>query len=453
MALTPATTDKFTKVGSPGTATTMSAPGYTSGVSSSMQVGSTTNWPTDTKVVYAVDRAQIVNGTEERIAGSYNEFEGIVSGANTISSVVRRLGTAQNYPAGSLTRVYIPVAATRENDMVEGLNQDHNGKGNHKSLTDDNNNEWLERGQTTSAVNQVKITNAITGSAPRVDAAGDDATADIYVGGKGTGVAHAENPELISNFIASGGIIAISAGLIGTFSDIIYYISGKRYKKTTVANKTYTASKDTYVDINAAGTITYSEVANVAASPALAAGNVRIGKVVTSGAAIVAIVQYGRDSLKNPQYPTSPVITPTTQKLWINTRDLGAISGSGQLDIGSTPFVWIDPADYAIPGRTTYMRLVSQINKSAGDAVMVLLRKDADNSVVIALKSDATADGAVPATAGTVLYNNSNTRVLVRTDEVPFPTSAFLAKASIWNNTSGTNAMAAPIIYLEIYWR
>ena len=299
MPLTPATTDKFTKVGSPGSATTLSAPGYTTGVSTSIQVGSTTNWQAETKQIFAIDRAQIVNGVEERIAGTYCEFEGIVTGANTISNVVKRLGTNQNYPSGSLTRVYIPVAATRENDMVDGLNQDHNGKGNHKSLTDDNSNEWLERGSVASAVNQVKVTNAITNTAPRVDAAGDDAAIDLYLGGKGGGIAHAENPELFADFVASGGIVAISSGLIGSFSNIVYYIAGKRYKKSSVANKTYTVSKDTYVDIDASGAITYSEVANGAASPALTAGNIRLAKVITNGSAITSVQQTWRDSLSN----------------------------------------------------------------------------------------------------------------------------------------------------------
>ena len=37
--------DKYQYVGNPGTATTLSAPGYTAG-GTSMTVGSTTNWPT-----------------------------------------------------------------------------------------------------------------------------------------------------------------------------------------------------------------------------------------------------------------------------------------------------------------------------------------------------------------------------------------------------------------------
>lgn len=125
-----AVTDKFTKVGNPGSATTLSSPGYTIG-DTQITVGSTTNWPTDTKVIFAIDRAQVVNGTEERIAGTYCEFEGIVNGANTIQDLTKRYGTAQNYSAGSLTRVYIPVASTRENDLIDGLDVEHNLDGTH----------------------------------------------------------------------------------------------------------------------------------------------------------------------------------------------------------------------------------------------------------------------------------------------------------------------------------
>lgn len=164
MPLTPATTDKVTKVGNPGTATTMSAPGYTTGVSTSINVGSTTNWPTDTKVIFAIDRAQVVNGVEERIAGTYNEFEGIVTGANTIANLVRRFGTAQNYVAGSLTRIYIPVAATRENDLVEGFGLQHKLNGEHGDITatslDVNGNSTFDGNVTINGIVTVNGTEA-----------------------------------------------------------------------------------------------------------------------------------------------------------------------------------------------------------------------------------------------------------------------------------------------------
>lgn len=125
-----ATTDKFTKVGTPGTATTLASPGYTQG-DTSITVGSTTNWPTDYKVYFAIDRAQVTNGVEERITGTYCEFSGIVTGATTIGSLTKEYGTAQDYAAGSLTRVYIPVSSGRENALVDGLVVEHNPDGTH----------------------------------------------------------------------------------------------------------------------------------------------------------------------------------------------------------------------------------------------------------------------------------------------------------------------------------
>lgn len=132
---------------------------------------------------------------------------------------------------------------------------------------------------------------------------------------KVTSLDHFRKPSELSpyGFIASGGVIAISAGLIGTFSNIVYYIAGLRYAKTGVANKTYTASKDTYVDIDAAGTVTYTEVANGAAAPALAANSLRLAKVITSGVAITSIVQNTSDSLGNIIYPVGAVSARSIQ--------------------------------------------------------------------------------------------------------------------------------------------
>lgn len=187
MPLTPAITDKFLKVGTPGTATTLSAPGYTNGVSTSINVGSTTNWPTDTPVPFAIDRAQIVNGIETRVVGSYCEFFGIVSSASVIGSLTKTYGTGQDYAAGSLTRVYIPVTSTQVNYMVDGLNNDHTGRGYHKTLHDTNGNEMIEFGATASAVNQVKTINSATGTPVQILPSGDDTNINLLMQGKGTG--------------------------------------------------------------------------------------------------------------------------------------------------------------------------------------------------------------------------------------------------------------------------
>ena len=113
------TTDLLMEVGLPGTATNLAGAGYTIG-GDSIAVDTTTNWPTATKVAFAIDVVETdSDGTEVRMEGSYCEFTGIVSSGTTIANVEKTFGDDQNYAAGATTRVYIPVSSTRENSLVE----------------------------------------------------------------------------------------------------------------------------------------------------------------------------------------------------------------------------------------------------------------------------------------------------------------------------------------------
>jgi hypothetical protein len=114
-----------------------------------------------------------------------------------------------------------------------------------------------------------------------------------------------------SDFVRSGGVIAQTTLLTASFSDIVYYIGAQRYTKTGVANRVYTINKDTYVDIDAAGTLYYTEVANGATTGfTLVAGRVRLAKVVTNGTTITSVTQTGQDSNVNTGariYPSKPI--------------------------------------------------------------------------------------------------------------------------------------------------
>jgi hypothetical protein len=345
MPLTPATTDKFTKVGSPGSATTLAAPGYSSGGggAASINVGSTTNWPTDTLVVFAIDRAQVVNGVETRIANTYNEKAGIVASATSIGNMSHQYGTLQDYAAGSLTRVYIPVASTRENALIDGLAQDHNLKGNHKTLTDDNGNEWLERGSVASAVNHVKLTNAVTGAAAKIDATGDDTNVDLEVGAKGTGVVKVQGavPQkffAIYNFIESGCVWsgdAYGSTRAASMTAGVVWIGGKRLTVAAVTARLFTANKDTYIDFKDAGngtaTVIYTEVVNNAASPTTLsdastftdATHIRNGIIITGGTFIgnVGGVNQGQEDKILPIVSSNPLQTTETNGYLICPRD------------------------------------------------------------------------------------------------------------------------------------
>ena len=113
--------DVFQKTGL-STATTLSSPGYTIG-NTSVNVASTTNWPTTTGITFAIDE---IDSAGERVAGTYNVFRGTVSSATQINNLTYVGGDAnRNYSASSSTRVYMTISAYRENRLVDGLTAEH----------------------------------------------------------------------------------------------------------------------------------------------------------------------------------------------------------------------------------------------------------------------------------------------------------------------------------------
>lgn len=150
-------TDKLTHVGNPGTATTLEAPGHTIG-GSSFNVVSTTNWPTDTGVVFATDTVTVTKGVEVRNVGSYCEWIGVVTSSTVISNAILLYGTDQNYAAGSTSRVYIPVASSRENRLVDGILTSLDQDGTLKSGAVDNAGVLASNVVTTSKVLDSNVT-------------------------------------------------------------------------------------------------------------------------------------------------------------------------------------------------------------------------------------------------------------------------------------------------------
>jgi len=118
--------------------------------------------------------------------------------------------------------------------------------------------------------------------------------------------------ESQADYVFSGGDITTVSALTGAMANIVYYINGQRYTISSIPNKVYTASKDTYVDVNTSGAVVYSEVANGAASPALAANHKRLARVVTNGSAITRIQQVGFDTLWN-RFHNTVAVSPTSQ--------------------------------------------------------------------------------------------------------------------------------------------
>jgi hypothetical protein len=96
--------------------------------------------------------------------------------------------------------------------------------------------------------------------------------------------------ETMQPFVASGFVIPTSGSLSATTPSGVAYITGKRLSVAADPH-TYTASKDTYVDLDSTGALTYTAVSNNAASPSLAANSIRLGIVITSASAVTTVNQ------------------------------------------------------------------------------------------------------------------------------------------------------------------
>lgn len=91
--------------------------------------------------------------------------------------------------------------------------------------------------------------------------------------------------EAFNDFVFTGLTIPDTANLSSTTTTGTAYINGVRVVKGATA-KTYTASKDTYVDVSDNGVYTYGEVSNGGAEPSVAANSIRIAKVTTDSSQI-----------------------------------------------------------------------------------------------------------------------------------------------------------------------
>lgn len=255
-----------------------------------------TGWPTATAVHFIIYRT---DSSGNKVAGSQTEWKGIVSGT-TITALALKAGTDLGDSIGAIVEA-APTAAWA-NDMVAGMTQEHNQDGTHSVVT------------ATSVTGGTLIS-----------------TGDIQRRSIST---ETIDSERLKNYVALGGTWtgdSYGASLNGSMTAITYYVNGRRFTIGAVTARAFTASKDTYVDVDNAGVINYTEVANNAASPALSANRIRIGTVVTAAGSIAAATSIGQglftniapvvggmtlaggDSLGNVVYPKGPISNVLTQ--------------------------------------------------------------------------------------------------------------------------------------------
>jgi len=131
--MTPDINDKFAFVAL-GTKTELASPGYSIGADT-ITCEDLSAWAAagaSTAVFFGIDRVEVVDNKEQRVAGTYTEWKGIVSG-DTIGSLELLEGTDQNYAADGNTRVYMVITSAWANALIEGILASHNQDGTLKT--------------------------------------------------------------------------------------------------------------------------------------------------------------------------------------------------------------------------------------------------------------------------------------------------------------------------------
>lgn len=146
--------DKFKKVGA-NTVTSLAAPGKNLGATS-INVGSTTNYPTDTGLVIGM---RVVDSNGNAMPGTYTEWNGMYDSPTSLTIENTPVyGTDQVYGAGATTQVFLMVSSSLHNQMIDGLLVSHDQDGKLKAGAISNSNMLANNTVTTAAITDASVT-------------------------------------------------------------------------------------------------------------------------------------------------------------------------------------------------------------------------------------------------------------------------------------------------------
>lgn len=250
--------DKFTKSYS---FITKSLSAGISDTDTTIPFNNVTNIPTDTAVHFVIDR---VDSSGNPTPSIRELCKGVVSGSNLISCTRGLHGTtAQSHLSGAV--VELTTSAVGLNEMIDALLTEHNQDGTHGAVT-----------ASSVTVATGKIT---TTAVSKLEDAGTPLS--TY------------RANYLYDFVYSGGVWtgdSYGSTRNASMTAMVCYINGRRISISAVTARSFTASKDTYVDVldnaDGTGTLVYTEVTNNAASPALASNSIRIAIIVTGAGSI-----------------------------------------------------------------------------------------------------------------------------------------------------------------------
>lgn len=226
----------------------MSAPGKALGATS-INVGATTGYPTDTGVIISM---RTVNTAGTLIAGTHTEWSGTITSGTSVSIEAAPVyGSDQIYAAGSTTQVAIRLSSYAHNKLIDGLLVQHTQTGSHADIITTNtiNENTAANGVTIDGLNIKDGALATANSVPNAALAGSIDQAKILTNTLGYA-------EITTAFATTTTPAAVD--VTGLSSTVTVPSGGRRVKVTVFAssiNVTGTLPKSIQVNILQDGSI------------------------------------------------------------------------------------------------------------------------------------------------------------------------------------------------------
>ena len=278
--------------------------GFTTTTSGSVSSGATT---VGLNSVAGYTNGEIVVFVIDPSNASKQTFTGVIDTSGVqVTSVVWTAGTNVTHLSGATVVDY--ATATHISMITKGLLVQHTQAGAHSAVT----------------ATSVATTGDISSSAGKITTTAVDKLEDYGV------PLSTYRANTMFDHVASGGVWtgdAYASTRNASMTAMVCYINGRRISISAVTARSFTASKDTYIDVldnaDGTGTLVYTEVANNAASPALAANSLRIGIIVTgaSNIASVASINQGQEGKVLPIASSIPYMTTDSLGNLICPRD------------------------------------------------------------------------------------------------------------------------------------
>lgn len=168
-----------------------------------------------------------------------------------------------------------------------------------------------------------------------------------------------------------------------------------------------------------------------------------------------SVTQVNNGNITDKRTMARPVIaadtpaSPFRVRLSITATSVTSVSGSGPISLAGS-WICLDPADYTIPGKTTYFRLYGIVERAVtSDVIEAQLYNPVTTTILAAISTDNNPSVGTSTTITSVTSSD----LVLRSGEIAFPTSATLFYMRLWNKVSGTNIEYLRNSFVEIYWR